>query len=424
MTFETPTNDQADRGDGWHERRLPLTADRPIELTISNPNGQVTVRAGDRDDALIRFIQRSRYADRDNRRDGVKITADGNRIVVRVDPHRAGKGWSGDVAADAGAGAFASASAKPGSVLAEASRVLAEVGQLFASASHDFQIDLEVELPRRSDSRLAVATASGGIDLSGIDGSIVVTSASGDARLVDGQGQMQLKTTSGDLQLEQIQGTLQALTTSGDLHLTGAHLDQFSVQSVSGDLLLETTLRGASDSTAKTVSGDVMLRLATAEETLTGLTLTYQTVSGDTTIDPAFRKVDRRTWRIGEERDGSRLAIQTVSGDLQIRLGVSPTAARPALPVSPVAPATPTAAPAAPVIPAPPSPPSPESAATAAPGQAEETPTRSATAAPPENEATRLAVLEAVERGEIDVEEALRRLDPDSEQDREPPLTP
>ncbi|MBA3644473.1 MAG: hypothetical protein H0W59_10455, partial [Chloroflexia bacterium] len=111
-------------------------------------------------------------------------------------------------------------------------------------------------------------------------------------------------------------------------------------------------------------------------------------------------------------------------GDLQIRLGVSPTAARPARPVSPVAPATPTAAPAAPVIPAPPSPPSPESAATAAPGQAEETPTRSATAAPPEDEATRLAVLEAVERGEIDVEEALRRLDPDSEQDREPPLTP
>lgn len=416
MSFKETANDQT-RHDGWQESRIPILDDRPIELTVSNPNGLVTVRASDRDDALIRFVRRGRRPARDDDSSAVKIVAERNRIDVRIDPSRLGKEWDGDLSIDVSPGSLASATAKSGSIFAEVSRALVDVGHVLVHAGNDLHFDIEIELPRRTDTRMTVATASGDIDVSGITGAVAVTSASGDARVADGRGDIHLRTTSGDLQVDRIQGRFVAQSTSGDLRLTGAQLDQFTVQAVSGDVLMESTLVRPADSQVKTVSGDVSLRIATDEMTLPGLSLFYKTVSGDAMIDPAFRQVDRRTWQVGNDGAGGRLSVQTVSGDLQVRLGVSPAASSPAAP-------TPVTVPAPPAAPVAPMPPHPKPAAAKPPGAAVETPSDDAEAAPSEDEAARLAVLEAVERGEIDIDEALRRLDPDSEPERDPPMTP
>ncbi|CAA9571835.1 MAG: hypothetical protein AVDCRST_MAG19-2865, partial [uncultured Thermomicrobiales bacterium] len=151
---------------------------------------------------------------------------------------------------------------------------------------------------------------------------------------------------------------------------------------------------------------------------------------------------DRRAWQAGAGTH--RIAVQTVSGDLHLAgaTAVAPTVAARATPRFEPAPAanpTPSRAavpapPAPPAPPTPPEPPAPPLPAAPAPATGEagvETGTRDETDVPeprpdismaegdlaprpaanrPED-ARRLAVLGAVERGEIDVEEALRRLD-------------
>ena len=126
---------------------------------------------------------------------------------------------------------------------------------------------------------------------------------------------------------------------------------------------------------------------------------------------PPFRRTDRRLWQSGAGDSGPRIDVTSVSGDLTAEFaaaenGVAPVAAPAARRVD-LAPAPP--APLAP--PAAPLPPTPTPGSTVAQtGGVSEDAARQDTG-PAQSEAHRLAVLEAVERGEIDVEEALRRLE-------------
>jgi hypothetical protein len=190
---------------------------------------------------------------------------------------------------------------------------------------------------------------------------------------------------------------------------------------------LEAALGGDGPYKAESVSGDVQLGLRPGTG---GAAVTFQSLSGDATVEPPFRKTDRRAWRVGD--GGPTVSVKSVSGDLRARLlpGVAEPAAgdsrasaadAPTVPIAPVAPVPPAppAPPVPPVAPAPPAAPAP--AATFSVGAASE-PTSSAPVEPSTpvetaaegavDEETRLAVLQAVERGEIDVEEALRRLEP------------
>ena len=136
-------------------------------------------------------------------------------------------------------------------------------------------------------------------------------------------------------------------------------------------------------------------------------------------MTPPFRKTDRRLWQAGPADRGPRIDVTTVSGDLAVGFAAADRAFVPAstptsplddVPPAPPVPPAPAIAPDRPSLPTEPAPPTvssprgeidlaeidarPEAAQATGPG-----------------DAVRLAVLEAVERGEIDVEEALRRLE-------------
>ncbi|MBW3633373.1 MAG: DUF2089 domain-containing protein, partial [Chloroflexi bacterium] len=145
----------------------------------------------------------------------------------------------------------------------------------------------------------------------------------------------------------------------------------------------------------------------------------FHTVSGDAHVTPPFRKTGRRLWQAGPVERGPRIEVTTVSGDLAARFATAesafvpastPTARADDVPPAPPAPPAPVIVPERPSSPIEPSP----ATVSWSRGEIDLAETEAGPEAPPptaHGDALRLAVLEAVERGEIDVEEALRRLE-------------
>jgi DUF4097 and DUF4098 domain-containing protein YvlB len=245
--------------------------------------------------------------------------------------------------------------------------------------------DLEIDLPRRATVVIETGsaevdadgllgdqryrTASGDLTLRGVGGRIAVEAVSGDVDVIaGGEADVSLRTVSGDVELRA--GTLrslQATTTSGDLKVAGrlAGPGPFSIVTVSGDALLAPV-------------GDVRVEMAT--------------LSGDLHSELAGTLAGgagRRSLSIGS--GGPRVEFRSMSGDLTV---VRPT------PIGATATSNPDVAPHG-HAPGPVDGPADPADAASSPN--------GAIAAAYEN--ARLRILRSLERGEIDVAEAGRRLE-------------
>jgi hypothetical protein len=399
------------------EDRIPVDLNQPIELSVHIPSGDVTVRATERADVLIGHDTPSSLGDLSDDESELTIDARNNRIEVRANP-RAGTGWAGiagDVDLDAVVGQITRAfrrgghwsSAKPG-------RARVAVGR------HAWS-DITIEVPLAITGHVEIHSASGDVRIEGITSDIALHTMSGDVRVVRTSGDLALQTASGDLVVEGAIGRLTAHTASGDVRVSSAQIAGFQIQTANGDILLDSMLTGDGPFRAQTASGDVRLTLrqATADGKDQAATLAFQTVSGDAHVMQPFRKTGRRLWQAGSGDSGPHIDITTVSGDLVAELAAAKRdfapSSRPASAADDVPPAAP-APPAPPIPPAqPPSPIEPAPLTVSRPEselELAETNARSnAAQSTVQDDAMRLAVLEAVERGEIDVEEALRRLE-------------
>jgi hypothetical protein len=400
------------------EERIPVDLNLPIELSVHIPVGDVTVRATERSDVLISHAAPGSLGDLDDDSE-LMIDAHNNRIEVRANSG-AGIGWAGiagDVDLEAVVGQITRAfrrgghwsSAKPG-------RARVAVGR------HAWS-DITIEVPQASTGRVDIHSASGDVRIEGVTSEIALKTMSGDVRVVRTSGDLALQTASGDLVVEGASGRLTAQTGSGNVRVASAQIEGFHIQTANGDILLDALLTDDGPFRAQTVSGDVRLTLrqATAGGEDPTVSLAYQTVSGDAHVTQPFRKTGRRLWQVGSGDSGPHIDITTVSGDLAADFAPAESGFAPAsTPISPtddVLPAPP--APAAPptaVAPAQPSSPTEPAPLTVSWPDSEldlaATNARSEAAqSTAQDVAVRLAVLEAVERGEIDVEEALRRLE-------------
>ena len=278
-----------------------------------------------------------------------------------------------------------------GSVLPDAFDIEAGDGSLAVRARKGFQFrtgpgrhttpELDVRVPRRatvvveaSSSDLTAEdlsgeqqfrTASGDIDLARVSGTVAIEAASGDVALM----------ATGELRLR-------ARTVSGDLEVRAGRLAEVSAATTSGDLAIAGELAPDGTHKIETVSGDTILALAG------GVRIEVSTVTGDVSADVPHRseRADgRRVVVVGDGR--ARLFASTMSGDIHI------VKARPHdVPVEPV-----------PALAPPSAPPAPEPA----PGPASASDAAIAAA----YDEARLRILRSVERGEIDVAEAGRRLE-------------
>lgn len=243
---------------------------------------------------------------------------------------------------------------------------------------------LAIEVPERAT--VSVQSASGEIQAAKLHGPVQVRTASGDVLLVDVAGQVQTETVSGDVAIRlDAPTTLAIKTVSGDTIVEGGRVDRFAYSSTSGDLKLTSDL-GVGPHAIATVSGDAIVT------TRNGIRVAAQTLTGDLKSDLPHSSEGRAGQRSLIVGEGSAVVqFRSVSGDLRVvgPNGQGQVGSSPRPPVDP----------APPVAPVPPAALRPEAAAEGA----EETADGAA-------ETARLEILRAVERGEIDIDQATQQL--------------
>jgi hypothetical protein len=233
------------------------------------------------------------------------------------------------------------------------------IGRLFG-ASGDYDLTIEADLPITAQMQLtAVSSDVTVIDLRGDQRYHTV---SGDLSVNNSGGSVRLETVSGDATIRAEEAlAAQAQTVSGDLNITASILRSLRANTVSGDIELEAELATDGDFRAETVSGDLSVGLVGSA------TFEIHGLSTDVTSELDHRlegQIDRRRLIIGS--GGPRLVFNSMSGDVNIR-HPRRISARPAA-------------------------------------------TKAVVEPTPAEQESQLEVLRALERGEIDVEEATRRL--------------
>jgi hypothetical protein len=176
-------------------------------------------------------------------------------------------------------------------------------------------VQLEVDVP--SAAEVAIEIASGWIDGRGLRGEQRYRLVSAETRLRDGAGRIELNTVSGDVTIELADTADVAIkSVSGDVAVRGGRLDGLRIGTTSGDVRVDSPLIARTGNTVETLSGDV------AVVAIAGMRVEARTVSGDLTSDLPHRsegRMGRRTLIVG---DGSiELAYRSVSGDLRIHDG-------------------------------------------------------------------------------------------------------
>jgi hypothetical protein len=241
------------------------------------------------------------------------------------------------------------------------------IGRMLAGRG-DVDFSVEIELPRGAS--LELETVSGEVTADGLRGTQHYVTVSGDLFVDDTAGDLRVDTVSGDVVIRaELPVGAQVNAVSGDLSLTAPRLESLRLHTVSGDIEAEGELSAAGTFRVETVSGDFDIGLVGSA------TIEVRGIATDISSDVDHRiegRLDRRRLVIGTGQP--LLTFSSMSGDLGVR--------RPRrLPAAP---------PAAPLQASPPDAPSPPSAQL--------------------HEDEQLAVLQALERGEIDVDEAARRL--------------
>ena len=408
------------------EEFFSLEVNQPLAITVDNPNGRVAVRATDGAELVVRHAKIGAPGAAYDAAELVvemEVEPTGARLRVRpVLPPSFGGGarsFVGDAEGLGGRNAFKGPrGVDVGRVMAEAGRVVIEASRACAGTiGNGVRYDLEIEVPPTAGTTTVnLKTASGDVLVEAITGSVSLRTASGDAVFDRVRGAVIIETASGDVALRGSVGAVSARTASGDLLITGCELPAMEVKTASGDVGITALIAGAGPFRIETVSGDVRLDLAgsVASGAESNLALAFRTVSGDARVEAPFRVNGRRAWRLGSGTLGPEVSVKTVSGDLAAR--VSETWEVPPVPTDAAV------ASSGPPSPMPPSPMPPS------PGNdmphAEHELADDELATVPETPASvvaneRLRLLQAVERGEIDVEEALRQLDePTGEQGR------
>jgi hypothetical protein len=388
-------------------------------LRVHAASGDVTVRAAERTDVLISHVPAGSSGDLGGESE-LLIDAHQNRIEVRA-RSRTGTGWAGitgDVDLDAVVGQITRAFRRGGPWSS------AEPGKVRLHTGRHAWSDISIDVPQAISGRVEIHSASGDVRIEGLTSEIALNTMSGDVRVVRSSGDLALQTASGDLVIEGATGHLTAQTASGDVRVTSAQVERLHIQTANGDILLDALLTGDGPFRAQTASGDVRLTLrrVTAGGADPAATIAFHTVSGDAHMAPPFRKTDRRLWQAGSGDKGPHIDVTTVSGDLTAGFAIAESSFTPAstpasstddVPPAPPAPPTPPATPivatrpSSPPEPAPFTPTGPRGELGFTAPNARSEPAQSTV----QEDAARHAVLEAVERGEIDVEEALRRLE-------------
>lgn len=381
-------------------RTLPLPS-APLRLEATNPNGTIDIVGADRSDLRVSWTKRGDPASPAWGAAAIRIDeADG---TVRVAAEPAGPG-------------FPFAADSPTAIIDAAVDALKT---LFASNASGWpgavRYDLRIEVPAfLAGGEVAASTASGTVHLDGFAADrISATAASGGVSVAAVSGELSVTTASGPLSVAGARGSCDARSASGPITVDASQSLDLRAKTAGGSITLR--LGQGTTGSAKLASASGRVDLSTVPGTVAAVAI--RTASGRVTGRAPWQADGAHRWRAGFG-SGWTIAVQTASGPIRLA-GAMPDEAAAAPP------STATAVEAA--IGADPATPPPPAAPTSGPAGAARA---TSAAAPPVGElgsepsagppspdpapTDRPAVrdlLRAVEQGELDIEEALRRLE-------------
>jgi hypothetical protein len=164
------------------------------------------------------------------------------------------------------------------------------------SFKHHGEIEFEITLPRNT--RVDITAVSSDIESHDLDGDQTYKTVSGDLVIAGASGRVSATTVSGDLQLLAGDATEANLTTtSGDIEAEARMFSPVRVKTVSGDVELRGRFAPGPQHTVETVSGDldIDVRGGLTVDTKRGLDLSKKNkgpmVSGDGSASLRFRSL-------------------------------------------------------------------------------------------------------------------------------------
>lgn len=245
------------------------------ELSVTNVSGQITVTGTDATAITVHATKRGSRRRMENTR--IEIEHAGNRVSLRTRGDHAGPtGIRGNVCS----------------------------------------VDYIIQVPHACE--IQAEGVSADISVRHTRGDVSIKAVSGDVDIADVSGECSVTTVSGDVMANALEGELRLRTTSGDATVRAGRLPRFNLNTVSGDLSIDTPLASGEHYLAKTVSGDLRIAVPAG----TGATVQMKSVSGEVSSDlPAeIIKSSRRNWQGRINGGGANVEMHSVSGDLRIAL--------------------------------------------------------------------------------------------------------
>lgn len=268
----------------------------------------------------------------------------------------------------------------------------ASLGEALGSKRHGGSPDVEIDLPRQAT--VVVESSSGDLEVDDLTGDQRYRTASGDLRFRGVGGRLSIEVHSGDIDMTATgEADVNLRTLSGDVELRAGTLRSLRVNTTSGDLKAAGRLAGPGPFSIESVSGDVLLAPAG------DLRIELQTLSGDlrSDVDGVIEHGrGRQSMSIGS--GGPLLSVRSTSGDVTVVRAVPVSGKHRGrglrFELKDEAPAEPSGV-------AEPEP---------APTEERDAPQANGAIAAAYDDA-RMRILRSLERGEIDVAEATRRLE-------------
>ena len=174
-----------------------------------------------------------------------------------------------------------------------------------------------IKVPHRCDINLRSST--GDLNIRDVRGALYLHTASGDVQLETVRGPVIVNSASGDIRIDGISGKVGTNTASGDISIDDANLEELIAHSASGDVDLEMLRVPHKGFDVKTVSGDLNIELPGDAR----VTLQISNFSGDFHCSLPYERTESGSRRGREQtvtvNGGGPLArFHSLSGDIDI----------------------------------------------------------------------------------------------------------
>jgi hypothetical protein len=371
-TFERPTEsgDQSHVGTDTVDRTF--ATGNTCRLSLDNSRGRVRVTAWDRPEVHLIAIKRLDGSRARYLATTVVTRHEGDALEIQtiLDPSES----FGDRFGLSGV----------------AAEVIRGFSELLGSIGSTCEVDYDLHVPKYATISLKGVSCEFAVD--GTEGALKVRSVSGEIDTRSVTGPLDLGSVSGEIDLRGVDGPVRVESVSGEVHVEGK-VASLRAKTVSGEIEFCGPIAIDGSIELGTVSGAASLQIPASTKasiSLRGLSSDVQ-CELPVAVDRDHRGPGSREWSGRLNGGGSAISFRTVSGGLHLR--ELPNGARPEAPVEPTTTGS-TAWPAGSSV--------PDYAPLAA------QPTEASTG-PDDNDA--MQILQALERGEVTVDEALRRID-------------